>query len=439
MYKDKCEILILGAGCSGLAAASRLRDRDIRVLEARNRIGGRILTELDSLSPIPIELGAEFVHGKPQETFDIIRRERLGLYDVLDTHVMKGPKGLKPADDFWEKVGGILERLDGKRKADRSFADFLKEQKKESKDTLSLTRAFAEGFHAAVIEELSEIGLARAEQATEEGANEADHSRSFRVIQGYRSIPSALYNAIGNPDHVLLNRVVKRIHWRKDSVEVEVVHRLTGEAELYRAKRIIISIPLGVLASGQIEMDPMPKRLREAIDGLRMGSAIRMTFRFQKAFWENLADEPIGMAHAFADAAFPTWWTSLPVRAPIITGWAGGPRALEAYALSPKKRVRAALESLGEIFHISTAKLGRELESVHHHNWQKDRFSLGAYSFVAVNGAEAADRFGQTPVDQTLFFAGEATMDTAARGTVDGAIGSGYRAAELIQKQLREA
>ena len=80
-------VLIIGAGAAGLAAAQRLARAGVRVtiLEARERLGGRIHTLRDPRLPIPVELGAEFVHGKPDELWNIIRAENL-LIGSLEGH-----------------------------------------------------------------------------------------------------------------------------------------------------------------------------------------------------------------------------------------------------------------------------------------------------------------------------------------------------------------
>jgi monoamine oxidase len=430
------DVLVLGAGASGLAAAGILTRAglQVRVLEARNRIGGRILTSIEPNLSASIELGAEFVHGAPRETLDLVNAHGLGLYDVIDSHFMRRAGGqLKAHDANWERVAEIFAQLRTDPKRDRSLAKVIASlRSRESRKTLALVQSFAEGFHAGNIDELSEVGLARAEQATPAGAHELDHSANFRLFNGYFRIPEILFGEIVNPDSTIsLNRRVHRVEWSENAVLARCIHQLTGTEEVYRARAVIITLPVGVLASGAVEFSPHPPRLARALEAVRMGSAVRMTFRFRHRFWEGCADAPIGMIHGEPTSAFPTWWTTLPLRSPLITGWAGGPRALEMYSLPLAKRTHAALESLGALFDLSVRKLSADLQSVHHHDWQHDPFTLGAYSWVAVGGSNEAARFHR-PISDTLYFAGEATTNTASRGTVDGAISSGHRAAHAV-------
>lgn len=445
---SKYDVVILGAGAAGLAAARQLSREglNIVVLEARNRIGGRILTHVDPTLTVPIELGAEFVHGAPKETLELCDENGLGLYDVLDSHFMKGSRGkLKASDHNWEQVQRVFARLKPERAKDRSIAEFLKTQAgRESLTTLGLVKSYAEGFHAGDVDALSEVGLAHAEQATPESSGELDHSGIFRIFDGYHRIPEILYAGIRSPDSVVkLNRVAEKILWSSDrssgGVEITAHHRLTSEREIYSARTLVCTLPVGVLASSAgPEFSPVPKNLERALTSVRMGSAARITLKFRKRFWEGRGPEPIGMIHGKPSAMFPTWWTSQPIRAPLITGWAGGPKALEVYSLPVAKRIEVALESLGELFDLSVRQLSRDLQSAHHHDWQNDIFSRGAYSWIAVDGFRDAESF-QRPVSKTLYFAGEATNNTAARGTVDGAIASGVRAArQILRDHWRE-
>src|SRR5690349_20944014 len=113
--KDLLDVLILGAGAAGLTAARDLSDAGPRVLvlEARDRIGGRIHTHRDTSFPIPLELGAEFIHGRPLETFDIVRAANLAIVDGADDHWYfdNRRKRFKLLPDFWEKLGRVMSKL----------------------------------------------------------------------------------------------------------------------------------------------------------------------------------------------------------------------------------------------------------------------------------------------------------------------------------------
>jgi monoamine oxidase len=131
------------------------------------------------------------------------------------------------------------------------------------------------------------------------------------------------------------------------------------------------------------------------------------------------------------DADVATWWTQTPLDERSLTGWAGGPAAERLLLLSRDEIMERAFRSLTEIFGVPSRELRDLVEETHFHDWTADPFSRGAYSYPKVDGIEAA-RFLAMPLEDTLFFAGEATDTTGRNGTVDGALGSGARAAREI-------
>jgi monoamine oxidase len=133
------------------------------------------------------------------------------------------------------------------------------------------------------------------------------------------------------------------------------------------------------------------------------------------------------------DPQFPTWWTGNPLPYPILTGWAAGPNAAAHTGRSDHETCQSAVQALARIMEVREAELHEQLTGSFMHNWQADPYSRGAYSYAAVGGMDAA-RTLAAPVDNTLYFAGEATNGDGYNGTVHGAIATGLRAAkELLQ------
>jgi hypothetical protein len=184
-----------------------------------------------------------------------------------------------------------------------------------------------------------------------------------------------------------------------------------------------------------------------------MGNVLKINLLFRERFWENVKVwDDAGDAASFDDAGFfhhpeaalPTWWTQLPIRAPLLVGWAGGPRtdrltaagipAGEGPASEKKDQkerlIELAVDSLADIFNLPPAEIRKQLEAYYLHDWRNDRFTLGAYSYVPVNGLQAQKVLAQ-PLGHTLYFAGEATSEGHI-GTVHGAIQTGQRAAREI-------
>ena len=469
MLKTKpSDVLIIGAGAAGLAAAhdlSRAR-RKVIVLEARDRIGGRIFTHKDPSIPIPIELGAEFVHGKSPELWHIAQRAHLQLYEVSERHWYFENGKLSKSDDFWTKI----ERLNDKMKLsgpDQSFKDFLASlpDDEETRRAKAIAIRYVEGFHAANIERIGVRGLIKANEA----ADAIEGDKSFRLLNGYDSLTRALRGEAERYGAMIhLNTVVKEIHWSGDGIEAVCEGDNGGGS--FAASRAIITLPLGVLQAspGQpaaVQFIPeLPQEKQTAIGNLEVGHVIRIVLSFRERFWETMKfldqnNNPVKFADAgfihYPDAPLPTWWTQLPIRAPVLVGWVGGPKADRIGRGSTSRQDVAdrtetggdrlaqaagqaldslvldeALTSLSQIFDLSTEFIRARLAACYFHNWQHDPFSRGAYGYVPVEGLDDQRALSQ-PVDGTLFFAGEATS-VGHIGTVHGAIMSGQRAAQEI-------
>ncbi len=160
---QRCDVAIVGAGVAGLAAMRILEGRAVPtlVLEARERIGGRIATVRDRRIPHPIEVGAEFVHGSAPELDEIAREAGLIVYAVDGERWRSRGGRLTRLEDFWDRLEVVARRLDA-RKADRSFAEFLDAAPggRRAADARALMRSFVEGFHAADTRRISMRALA---------------------------------------------------------------------------------------------------------------------------------------------------------------------------------------------------------------------------------------------------------------------------------------
>src|SRR5688572_18658793 len=144
---------------------------------------------------------------------------------------------------------------------------------------------------------------------------------------------------------------------------------------------------------------------------------------FREAFWEK-AHPGVAFFHS-PSAAFPTFWTPLPMHAPLLTAWAGGPKAARMTGSSDKKLLAQALASVRSVLGTIDEPTGFAI-----HDWQADPYARGGYSYVRVGGTGAREELA-APLQDTLFFAGEAT-DTEQSGTVGGALASGQRTAREL-------
>ena len=416
------DVAVIGAGAAGLAAARTLSGAGKRVclIEARQRAGGRISTlHLPDL-PVPIEFGAEFLHGEAASTFEIVDAAALPVYELRADQWFSHDGSFTRIRDFWGEMNRVRARI-GRLKHDVSFAEFLRKQRGLSPRTRKLACNFVEGYHAAHADRISALALRLAP-----GEAEGEFPQ-YRLASGYDSVIAWMRAGL-DPNHVELRfgSVAKRVQWSKGSVEIDC------GAFSVRARAAIITIPIGVWKAprdqeGAIVFDPPLREKERALAHLETGHVVRITFRFRERFWEK---------HRFTfvhtnDRFMPTWWTSAPMRSPLLIGWAGG-HCADALLAERPSLIDRALDSMSRAFGVPRRQLDALLAGTWMHDWQSDPFSRGAYSYAGVGGAGAHEKLAK-PIQNTLFFAGEATSKDET-GTVAVAIATGYRAAQKLLK-----
>jgi monoamine oxidase len=436
------EVIIVGAGAAGLAAASRLADGgcDVLVLEARDRIGGRIFTHHPRDLTVPVELGAEFIHGPAAEVREIAEANGLAELDVAEHRYLQSAGRLVPMRDFWQRLDVVLRRLDDKRDPDRSFAQALAANRRSlPADSRQLATQFVEGFHAADPALISERSLAEAGSPCED----VREMRIGRLAAGYDHLIEALADPVRS--RVRYATVVSRVRWRKHDVEVAYRDRDGVSVGSVAARSVIVTVPIGVLNApagsvGAIAFDPPLPTVSRTLAMAHMGSIVKLVLKFDSAFWlhdrfaERLGSaglDQMSFIHARRTMPFPVWWTAYPVRAPVLTAWCGGPPAMALAQRSDAELTAAAIESLAALFVMKPASIRERLRATFYHDWIHDPFARGAYSYAGVGGHRVPSRLAR-PVQETIWIAGEAADHEGRTGTVHGAIASGWRAADEI-------
>ncbi|HWF46798.1 MAG TPA: NAD(P)/FAD-dependent oxidoreductase [Bryobacteraceae bacterium] len=411
-FEPDVDVVIVGAGVAGLAAAVELEKAGLRlaIFEARDRIGGRILTYRDPLSPLPIELGAEFVHGQAPEILGIANRVPIPLCDVAWNPVERRAGEWRTDVNLETESESILEEAVRYRGPDMTWADFAARSKASASEKTSATR-FVEGFNAARADRISLLSI----QQDTLAARAMGDERQFRIPSGYDRIPRFLADRLETA--VRLCSPVRQIAWTEGQVEID------GEL---KARAAVITLPVGVLQAGSVVFEPVPAPVKAASD-IERGHVFRVVLRFDDALWERVP-ELADAGFVFTDSEpFPTWWTTLPMRAPIITAWCAGPH-VDGLPDSSEQIARGAIKAFGELV---GEKVEAHVRAWYLHNWRDDPWARCAYSYARAGRLAAREELA-TPVDKTLFFAGEAAETEGHSGTVHGAIRSGRRAAARI-------
>jgi monoamine oxidase len=394
------DVLVIGAGAAGLAAAAALEraGRSVLVVEARDRIGGRCATHRIPGLAAPVELGAEFIHGRPAATLALLQKANVAAVDSTRTQLLAFEGKLRPVNMFTQAQRVARRALTGR---DVSFKAFLQKQR-VPRLTRALATMMVQGFDAA------DPRLASAREIVAEWMELS--SSQPRPLGGY----GPLLEFLARETKVQLQTAVREVRWKRSSVEVRGTFR--GEPWTAWAPRAVITLPIGVLPSVLKEKNSILKKLAS-------GPVVRVAMAFREAFWEK-AHPGVAFFHS-PGAPFPTFWTPLPMHAPLLTAWAGGPKAARLTGSSDKTLLEKALASVRSV-------LGSidEPRAFLIHDWQADPYARGGYSYVKVGGTGAREQLA-APLEDTLFFAGEAT-DTEQSGTVGGALASGIRAAREV-------
>ena len=438
MTESSWDVVIIGAGAAGLAAARTLAEagRSVLVLEARDRIGGRIWTRREPDTGTPIELGAEFIHGQAPQTLHLLQEAGQAALDAEGAHwTLLHGKLQQRTGDLFDQVQKAMKAANLLGRPDISFQQFLEHSGRGglSREAMELARRFVQGFDAADPARVS------AQSIAEEWASGGMlDSPQFRPLAGYTSVLTALAGKLArNSVHVQLQTVIETVQWRPGAVEVEGM--FVDRPFRATAPKAIVTVPIGVLqlprgARGAIHFNPALEDKRAALAGIISGAVLKVVLRFRNAFWEELDGGRYRDASFFhsLETIFPTFWTSMPLRSTFLNAWMGGPPAALLSEKSEAQIVQEALKSLEGMFGGQLPGGKAQLEAAFVHNWQRDPFANGAYSYVSVGNNDSARRSLAAPLKDTLFFAGEATDTEGEAATVTGALQSGLRAAREV-------
>ncbi|HEX3927431.1 MAG TPA: NAD(P)/FAD-dependent oxidoreductase [Gemmatimonadales bacterium] len=423
------DTIIIGAGLAGLAAATRLlaAGRTVTIIEARDRIGGRVHTVSDPGTDVGIDLGAEWI-GDSGMLHDLLGRHGVTLHRATGHHHYShhGTLDFFSADADIDETGSVLERLRATAPHDMTLIDALARMQPPLKDDdRQELVGFVQGFNAADAARVSVDWLLEVERNQPAGGSEC------RAPAGAGIGPRLLANELDDRCTLHLGTAVREIRWQRG--RASVIAERDGTTVTFEAEQLIITVPLPLLHADEhhprgIRFTPALTDKLGALDQLVMGNATKVVLVFREPFWHTTPERTrMLMVHAF-DQPLPTWWTANPLAEPIITGWAAGPGAERFEGVDHDTMRTVALRSLAAALGVAIDLVADLCIGCHTHDWYSDPFALGAYTYVAAGGTGAPAVLAE-PVQSTLFFAGEATASAGYNATMEGAFRSGWRAA----------
>ena len=419
----KYDVIVIGAGATGLLATKHLTEAGYNVclLEAAEKAGGRIATLSEKGFSSPVETGAEFIHGKLPLTLKLLKEAGI-TYEAVEGEMIGVENGVWQQDQHDENWGKFMKEL-SHLKSDITILEFLNKHFCDPQyvPLRQAVQRFAEGFDLADISKASILSVKKE-------WNNID-KKQYRIKGGYIQLVNYLLDHCRSQNlNISFNKCVDRVKYNKGEVTVHTI-----DEQEFSAHQLIITVSAGVLQSGSIKFEPALMDHGIAIQSLGFGPVIKFLLEFKTSFWKEF-DDDIGFL--LTDEEIPTWWTQQPAVSNLLTGWLGGAKAAEKIFEQDEALLQAALRSLSSIFRMPPAMIREEL--LHHKiiNWQTLEHVKGGYSYNTLS-SEQAIKILSEPINETIFFAGEAINSGDSQGTVESALQSGYETANRLIKNYR--
>lgn len=420
MIDHDYDVIIIGAGAAGLAAGRKLHDsgKKILIIEARDRIGGRIHTSYD-FADTPTEFGAEFIHGETAVTHDLVKQAGLHTIPVDRYGKLRWAQYSRPAVPIAElptelraTITGLFTHYrtlpDRAPVPDVSLAQYLRDRG-WNEDALKIADVLFAQTYCASIETLSCADLVREMRADHAGKEE------FRIKEGY----GELLKWYSRDLPIQLNTSVRDVNWGSTGVTVVTTR------DDYRARHCIVTVPVSILARGSIRFNPpLSPEKQQAIGAFRTDSATKLIYRFHEPVWDS---ELTFMAHT---GLASRWWTPGYGRdgVAIIACFATAEKAQILDEQEENRALAWGLTELNWLLGTGERDLRKAAIDSRRVSWAFDAFARGGYAHLPPGEEAARPELARSEEDR-LFFAGEATAYDSNPQTVHGAIESGWRAA----------
>jgi monoamine oxidase len=418
------DVIVIGAGVSGLAAARELTRAgySVAILEARDRIGGRVKT-VDDFCDGLMEGGAEFVHGRNAATMKEVQDAGLnlrGLPQMRRTAFnLGGATRWLPLicmhPETWA-CAGMRGKIANAQPPDMSAREFIEKHGYKGRARQLTEMTFLQHLPGGV-DDVGVLGM------VDDGVLDLQTRYNHRIVEGYSSLPRALAQGLD----IQQGKIVKAVTWRCDSARV----RLEDGSD-HEARAVISTLPIGVLKSGAVDFDPaLPSSKQKALSQIEVGPIIKMLLHFKKNFWPNWMEMV-----ACATGPVNLYWS-------VFRGVAGGPAALCAYCIGPRaaKLAGESDESRMEILSADLKRLypkadpRRDLINFRSINWAEDPVACGGYTYLPPGSRGARESLKAADTGR-LFWAGSGTESRPVSELVETAYLSGLRVADEVKAAL---